>query len=256
METFHLMLYFEFECFGQFVFLTREDGLLDGANSDLRTIRDFPCKGMHFGLEAISGNDVVDEAQAVRRESVDHFTGVEHFRGNGGAYKFRKKVGAAEIGEKAYLGKILAEDRAIQGDTNIAGERKIHACTCSRTIHRSDNRLGNGSKLQNCLHARAKKRGKLFRVVAFAALANISEVAAGTEGTARSGQNNDVNREVGGNAAQGVVERAGQVVVERVEPVRAIHGQRDNGSIPFFQQDGGGGLGYLAHGLTLGKVLL
>src|SRR4029077_14181669 len=74
MKTFKLGLDFAFERFHQCVFFAGEDGLLHGADSDLRAFGDFFGEGGDSGFKLIGGKKMVKDAKAMRGLRIDHFT--------------------------------------------------------------------------------------------------------------------------------------------------------------------------------------
>ena len=171
-----------------------KDGLLDGANGELRTIGDFFGEGRHLGFELVGGKQVIDDAEAMGRGSVNHIAGIKHFRGDRWANELRQKVGAAVIREQTDFGEILAEDGAVHREADIGSERKIHPGAGGRPIDRGDHRLGHGAQIQNRLHSGTQDGGNFGGIATLAAFANRAEIAPGAEGAPRPGQHNDVYR--------------------------------------------------------------
>src|ERR1700686_3945643 len=188
METFELGLYFALERFHQRFFFAAEDGLLHGADGELRPVGDFLGESSDGGFELVGGEEVVNDAETMRRLRVNHFAEVEHFRGNGGADELREEVSPAIVGEEADLGKILAED----------GAR-------GRPVDGGDDGLRHGANIQDSLHAGAKYGGEFGGIAALAALADGAKIAAGTEGSARAGEHDDMDGRITGDPDEGVV---------------------------------------------------
>src|SRR5580704_13934251 len=223
METFELGLDFAFERFHQSVFFAAEDGLFHSADGELRPIGDFFCEGGDGGFELVGRKKMVEDAEAMRGLRVNHFAEVKHFGGNGRADELRDKVGAAVVGKEADLCKILAEDGAIHGEADVAGESEIHSSAGGGTVDGGDDGLRHRAEIQDGLHAGAEDRGELGRIAALAAFANGTEIAAGTERASRAGEDDNVDGRIAGDADEGFVSGGGELVIEGVEAVGPIH---------------------------------
>src|SRR6266481_9147297 len=213
METFELGLDFALERLHQSVFFAREDGLFHGANGKLRAFGDFFCESSDSGFEFVGWEEVVDDAEPMRGLSVDHFAEVEHFGCDGWANELGEKVGAAVIGEQADLGKILAEDGAIHGEADVAGEGEIHAGAGGWSVDGGYDGLRRGADIQDGLHAGAEDGGELGGISALAAFADGAEIASSTKRAARAGEHDDVDGRIIGDAEEGFVESCGEFIV-------------------------------------------
>src|SRR5437879_7722157 len=165
---------------------------------------------------------MVENAKAMRGLRVDHFTEIEHFGGDGRAYKLRQEISAAVIGKQADLGKILAEDGAIDSEADIAGESKIHPSASGRTVDGCDDRLRHGANVENSLHSHAKDGCKFSGIVALTAFADGPEVAPGAKGAACACEDDNVNGGIAGNANERCVQSGGELVIEGVQAVGEI----------------------------------
>lgn len=85
MKTLELVLDFPFEGFDKSVLIAPEEGLLHGADSDLRADGNFMGQGAGFGFELIGRDNVIDDAEAMGGFRVDHVAEVEQLRGDGWA---------------------------------------------------------------------------------------------------------------------------------------------------------------------------
>src|SRR6266403_457472 len=78
-KTFHLLLDFLFQCFGEFFLLAREQHALHRANGNPRTARNFLRQRPRFALQLCQRHNAIHNAQSQRLGSVDHIAGVKHF---------------------------------------------------------------------------------------------------------------------------------------------------------------------------------
>src|SRR6202007_939684 len=73
METFQLGLHFALERFHERVFFAVKDCLFHVADGELRTVGDFFGEGGDGSLELVGGEEMIEDAQAMRGLRVDHF---------------------------------------------------------------------------------------------------------------------------------------------------------------------------------------
>src|SRR6266481_6986839 len=213
METFELGLDFALERFHKNVFFACEDGLFHSANGELRAFGDFFGESGDAGFEFVRWEEVVDDAEPMRGLSVDHFAEVEHFGCDGWADELGEKVGAAVIGEQADLGKILAEDGAIHGEANVAGEGEIHAGAGGGSVDGGDDRLRHSADIQDSLHAGAEDGAEFGGIAALAAFADGAQIASSTKRAASTSEHDNVGGRIIGDAEEGFVESCAEFIV-------------------------------------------
>jgi hypothetical protein len=216
---------------------------------------DFLSEGGDGGFELVGGKKMIEDAETMGGLRVNHFPEVEHFGGDGRADELRQKIGAAVIGEQADFGKILAEGGAIHGETDVAGESEIHAGAGGRAVDGGDHGLGHGADIHDGLHAGAEDGAELGGIATLAALANGAQIAAGTECAAGAGEDDDVDGRIARDADESRVESGGELVIEGVEAVGAIHHECDDRTVAGLLKNGRArsGLWSLTHGTSVSR---
>ena len=198
----------------------------------MRTGGYFRGEALDLSRKAVRRKYVINNSQGVGSFCVNHVPGIEHFRGFRRPHELRQKVGAPVVRKKAHFGETLPEDRFLDSDTNIRGEREIHARACGRAVHRGDDGLRHGADFKNGLHAGAQDGGDFLEIAP--RTTNHFQVAASAKRAPRAGKNHYVHTGIRSDSRDSVVERGGELIVEDVEATRPIHCQSDNGVLAGF----------------------
>jgi len=222
-EAFQLMLDLPLESVGQGFLVTCKNSLLYSTDGHLGAGGDFGGKVLHFGLKAIIGINVVKNANVQGFLSCNHLARVEKLSGYSWADKLGQEESAAIIWKESYFREILSKDSLFDGNPNIRSERKVHARTSGRTIHRCDHRLRHSADLQDGLHARSKDWRELRVIACGASPADDTQVAPGAKSAPGAGQNHDVDGMVRGDSCQGFIQRSREVIVQGIQAIRTIH---------------------------------
>jgi hypothetical protein len=107
------------------------------------------------------------------------------------------------------LAKFLPKNSAVYCEANVAGEGEVHAGARGRAVDCGDDGLRHGTNIQDGMHPGAEDGCEFGGIAALAALADGAQIAAGTEGAACAGEDDDVNGRVAGDSDEGLVERGG-----------------------------------------------
>jgi hypothetical protein len=128
MKAFELVFDFTLQGLRQGLLIASKERVLDSADGDLRTGRDFLGEDADFILKAVEGENVVQESEAVSGFGVNHFAGIKHLGGDGRANELGKKIRSAIVGEQTDIGKILAKYEYPQrGQDSFRRPRQVHS---------------------------------------------------------------------------------------------------------------------------------
>src|SRR6185312_10436463 len=186
-------------------------------------------------LELGIGDQPGHEAERLRLGAAQDGRGEVELARLGGTDELCQEIAAAEIAGQCHLGKGGGEPRGIAGDAQVAGKRQRQACAGGGAAQHGDGGLRYLVQEAGGLHALAQAAGALIEALA-APFGHGLDVAAGAEGASGAGENDDRDLMIARGALQRVVQAGEHFRVERVEPVRPVHRQRQNAVIEPFQE--------------------
>ena len=223
--------------------------LLRHLHAEGRVPGDLCGLGVRDPGEGVGGDDVDDEADAVRLLGVDDATGEHELLGPGGADDAGEEPARADVaGAEPDADEGGVEPRLGGGEADVAAQDEGEPASAGGTVDRCDDRLAEAPELGD-------ERGDLLldgealldpatAVSGRRGLAVAAEVEAGAEPAPCAGEDDHPAVGVASRFVERVVEGRDEAGVHGVEPVGPVEGdRRDARRVAGFEQDGRFGRG-------------
>ena len=174
----------------------------------------------HLLLEAVGGNEAVDDAQPVRVRRRQRLAGEEHLVRDPGSREAREKPAHPAIRSQPDVHERLEQIRLGRRNPYVAREGKARADADRRPIHRRDHRLRHCAQARQHRHVLvAQDVADVFGRTHAGPLHHLGDVGARAEGAARTGQHHNPHRLV----ALGLLDGLGELLAcERTDGVHLL----------------------------------